>query len=360
MLSRKTTAGILLGSFVSCIGGVLYWSGETTGNDLVRTAQSNALPNQATWDSSQGFVVHEWGTFTSFSGSDGAFMEFRPLAEPTDDLPEFVRTRTSGTINSVLSKSRVLGKVRMETPVLYFYSDEVKQVQVSVEFPEGLLTEFYPPVKTMMPPVNPELAFGEGEPIGNSSLDWGTVTIIPAKQIVPQLSNMAYHDDLSQLILREALPQTLSQEHYGHARETDAAWSTYEHLHRRECWEIQERKQAISRSFYSIEALASLISRSMLLFQKQVSFNRKLQLRQSSPSLPIGANILFQRPYESSCKMIRFSHRKYKHNCTEQVCSISAVKKNVSRRCESNSCQSIDRAGTLRERSVVHGEDLGI
>ena len=36
------------------------------------------------------FVVHEWGTFTNFSGSDGVNLEFRPLA--TNDLPRFIMT----------------------------------------------------------------------------------------------------------------------------------------------------------------------------------------------------------------------------------------------------------------------------
>ena len=33
-------------------------------------------------------VMHEWGTFTSFAGSDGVNLEFRPLV--TNDLPRFV------------------------------------------------------------------------------------------------------------------------------------------------------------------------------------------------------------------------------------------------------------------------------
>ena len=34
-------------------------------------------------------VVHEWGTFTSVSGSDGVSLEWRPLSGPSD-LPSFV------------------------------------------------------------------------------------------------------------------------------------------------------------------------------------------------------------------------------------------------------------------------------
>lgn len=63
------------------------------------------------------FIVHEWGTFTTFSGSDGVFLEFRPLTVEANDLPAFVANRTSDLALSVFSKARIRGKVWMETPV---------------------------------------------------------------------------------------------------------------------------------------------------------------------------------------------------------------------------------------------------
>ena len=39
------------------------------------------------------FIVHEWGTFTTFSGSDGVFLDFRPLAAKESDLPDYVLDR---------------------------------------------------------------------------------------------------------------------------------------------------------------------------------------------------------------------------------------------------------------------------
>ena len=35
-----------------------------------------------------GPVAHEWGTFTSFQGSDGDLLEWKPLE--TSELPKFV------------------------------------------------------------------------------------------------------------------------------------------------------------------------------------------------------------------------------------------------------------------------------
>src|SRR3954447_21184352 len=77
-------------------------------------------------------VVHEWGTFTSFAGSDGTRVGFRP---DNSALPDFVyRTRDA------LSKSGLLahaGTVSLETPVLYFYTDRETRVTVKVDFPKG-------------------------------------------------------------------------------------------------------------------------------------------------------------------------------------------------------------------------------
>src|SRR6266702_2530778 len=91
-------------------------------------------------DSSK-FIVHEWGTFTSFAGSDGISLEFRPLV--TSDLPEFVfdRAREANLFNQrfeagdrsvYTSKSVVRSLQRMETPVTYFYTDRERVVDVMV------------------------------------------------------------------------------------------------------------------------------------------------------------------------------------------------------------------------------------
>src|SRR4051795_8415930 len=92
------------------------------------TAQS-ADANAAVRSTESGkFVVHEWGTFTSFSGSDGIRLEFRPLVD--DDLPAFVLDRFLQSGFPDLSKSTVRSRMRMETPVTYFYTDRERDVDV--------------------------------------------------------------------------------------------------------------------------------------------------------------------------------------------------------------------------------------
>src|SRR5262249_12064767 len=78
----------------------------------------------------EGLTVHEWGTFTSIAGSDGGALEWRPLAGP-QDLPTFVHQITHGFdgLRNIPEKAAIAGKVRMETPVLYFYTDHRTEVE---------------------------------------------------------------------------------------------------------------------------------------------------------------------------------------------------------------------------------------
>ena len=173
------------------------------------------------------FVVHEWGTFTTFSGSDGAYLEFRPLADERNDLPAFVANRAFNSTRSVFSKSRIMGKVRMETPVTYFYTDHVRTVNVRVDFPKGLLTEFYPPAREMLPAFDPKAAYSVGEPIGDSSLDWGELTLIPIETLSPPIG-VEDRQRVANHIANALMPRGNHDGHYVQARNTDSALV---HLH---------------------------------------------------------------------------------------------------------------------------------
>ena len=84
-----------------------------------------------------GLVVHEWGTFTSVAADDGSPVEWVPQLGP-QELPCFVE-RVNMNIKGWLPAT-----VRMETPVLYFYSAEKRTVDVRVKFRRGAITEWYP------------------------------------------------------------------------------------------------------------------------------------------------------------------------------------------------------------------------
>lgn len=83
-------------------------------------------------------TVHEWGTFTSVAGPDGQAVAWVPLRGSTD-LPAFVEHFRDENFKCGLSET-----VRMETPVLYFYSPRETTVSVNVSFAKGIITEWYP------------------------------------------------------------------------------------------------------------------------------------------------------------------------------------------------------------------------
>ena len=95
-------------------------------------------------------IAHEWGTFTAIAGKDGRAVEWLPLGlprfPPSTDLPQFVEH-----INNVNFKLGLRGTIRMETPVLYFYSPRDLTVSAKVSFAQGLITEWYPHADRVQP-----------------------------------------------------------------------------------------------------------------------------------------------------------------------------------------------------------------
>ncbi|HET7545453.1 MAG TPA: hypothetical protein VFK05_36550, partial [Polyangiaceae bacterium] len=97
-----------------------------------------------------GFVVHEWGTDTIVVGSDGSLQ--RGLHHEEEDLPAFVYDRIkAGTLLGSTPSPSVT--IKMETPVTYFYSPTPLAVSARVDFPKGVLTQWYPGVSSFLPPL---------------------------------------------------------------------------------------------------------------------------------------------------------------------------------------------------------------
>ncbi|HXD30853.1 MAG TPA: hypothetical protein VN643_07045 [Pyrinomonadaceae bacterium] len=134
-------------------------------------------------------VVHEWGTFTSVTSKEGSGLSWRPLSFESD-LPSFIYSVDKGESwkggYEYRTKSATPVRVRMETPVLYFYSKEEMLVNVKVGFNSGIVTEWYPQARSV-----------------SRGIDWGQLKIVPD--------------------LRVELPHDARQNHYYPARETDAA-----------------------------------------------------------------------------------------------------------------------------------------
>src|SRR5215813_10468006 len=75
-----------------------------------------SVSGRAAHQTGADLTVHEWGTFTSVAGPDGKAVMWWPL-DGSADLPNFVEH-----LESAQTKAGLQGTVRMETPVLYFYS----------------------------------------------------------------------------------------------------------------------------------------------------------------------------------------------------------------------------------------------
>lgn len=89
------------------------------------------------------FGVHEWGTFTSVVGSDGRMLSGLEVEE--ERVPAFVRSFPGfAPLHKGLSSPLRGVTVKMETPVLYFYSDVPRTVEVRVGFKGGSISQWYP------------------------------------------------------------------------------------------------------------------------------------------------------------------------------------------------------------------------
>ena len=157
-----------------------------------------------------GYVAHEWGTFTSLQGAEGVQLSWNPIIAA--DLPAFVFstdnpdakfTPAQLSITRALTKSGTAQRFgfaprqRMETPVIYFYADSPQKVDVGVRFNEGRITEWYPQVSESK-------VAAAGGPISHT-MKWSGVEVLP------------------ELNVAKLLPHDARPSHYFPARETDAA-----------------------------------------------------------------------------------------------------------------------------------------
>src|SRR3989449_3921212 len=172
---KVIAAGLLIFAITAIVGVKL----SARSSPASKTAQK-VVPGD------NRLVVHEWGTFTSIAGKDGVALEWRPLNGPPD-LPKFVHTIQEGDAGlRNARKADLTAVVRMETPVIYFYSNNEMDVSVKVDFPKGKITEWYPQARDV-----------------GTSIDWGRLKVIPGAAV--------------------NLPVEYRESHYYPARETDSA-----------------------------------------------------------------------------------------------------------------------------------------
>jgi hypothetical protein len=131
---------------------------------LPQTARAQQSPDSP-------LIVHEWGTFTSIAGDDGNALLWLPIATKSD-LPTFVEHYGNASV-----KGGLRGTVRMETPVIYFYSARQVKVAASVSIASGLITEWFPRASHVRPANSSPIML---DPQSAGSIGWDEVTISPA------------------------------------------------------------------------------------------------------------------------------------------------------------------------------------
>ncbi|HXX27342.1 MAG TPA: hypothetical protein VEI99_02700 [Terriglobales bacterium] len=122
---------------------------------------------------SPDLTVHEWGTFTAVAGQDGKPVQWVPLTGSTN-LPSFVEH-----FSDVNFKLGLRGTIRMETPVLYFYSPRDVTVSVHVSFAKGVFTEWYPHA-TRSQPSEPLRNNDLRQLAADGSIAWSGVSVSPS------------------------------------------------------------------------------------------------------------------------------------------------------------------------------------
>jgi hypothetical protein len=161
----------------------------TTSHSAQKTSDvfSQANENNAAISENR-LIAHEWGTFTSIAGIDGAALEWRPL-NGASDLPGFVyqisKDGVKGLRHNYATKNSTESLIRMETPVIYFYADQETVVSAKVDFPGGKITEWFPQARSV-----------------TTGINWGRFTVLPNAKV--------------------DLPVEARDSHYYPARETDA------------------------------------------------------------------------------------------------------------------------------------------
>jgi hypothetical protein len=165
------------------------------------------------------YSVHEWGTFTDVQGGDGQLLPWQPLQ--TSELPDFVRNWQSPGMNRRFAgffagnapelfrgKGSMVTLQRLETPVMYFYSTNDMAVDVSVKFPNGIITEWFPQATQIGPSIPLDKAVSDAATLRASCAEWNQLQLLSESKHRGEFENQ--------------FPTNQSGSHYFAARETSA------------------------------------------------------------------------------------------------------------------------------------------
>ena len=103
--------------------------------------------------SCDGLVAQEWGTYTSVQGTDGKTLG--GVHHVDEALPTWVHRRNfTNPSDYFFEKLPEEPLQQLETPVIYFWSKKPLDVEVRVDFPQGVVGEWFPDARTYAPKID--------------------------------------------------------------------------------------------------------------------------------------------------------------------------------------------------------------
>ena len=122
--------------------------------------------------------VHEWGSINIVTGEDS--VRVGDISDDQSDLPNFVE---------VWKKQAVVRPMVIEKPILYFYTQKAQNINVSVTYPHGVFTQWWPKPNSFYPyPPRP----GQKAAIKGGMLNW-RVALDPQGKFDKAMPNMDNH-----------------------------------------------------------------------------------------------------------------------------------------------------------------------
>ncbi len=129
------------------------------------------------------YTAHEWGTFTGLCGSDGTPLNGLYIEE--EHLPPFVHNIGGNFPEIAYNFGKGLPTdvnlahvtIKMETPVIYFYSNNPFTADVKVQFTHGLIGQWYPDDSAGVSSIyynsfGPVLDFGNKQSPLSNDIEW--------------------------------------------------------------------------------------------------------------------------------------------------------------------------------------------
>ena len=135
---------------------------------------------------SSSYIAHEWGTFTTLQRSNGE--RLNGLFKDEEVLPSFVKSISFHNKKDIpndkgydlVSTELRNVSVKMETPVIYFYSDKARQVHVDIEFAGGSISQWYP--DRTNGEVNPDVPMLDFAEERTGWIEWDATILAPEDQ----------------------------------------------------------------------------------------------------------------------------------------------------------------------------------